>query len=64
MAVPDPSIVGFGGGAKLSEHSENPSEWDTKTEAFGVAVMHQVHCVVSGFLICNDRQYLRGPMNL
>lgn len=46
VAVSDPASVGFGGGAKLFENAQDGSLWDTKTEGFGVAVMHQLHCVV------------------
>ena len=43
----DPSKLGFGGGVRLVDYAEDPSEWDDKTEGFSIAVMHQLHCVVS-----------------
>ncbi|KZL80406.1 hypothetical protein CI238_03412 [Colletotrichum incanum] len=42
IAVPDPSIYGLSGGGKVWE---NPEDFDTKTEAWTVSVMHQLHCL-------------------
>jgi hypothetical protein len=44
--VPDPSKLGFGGGVKLVDYAEDPSEFEDTTEGFAIAVMHQLHCVV------------------
>lgn len=44
IAVPDPSIYGLSGGGKVWE---NPADFDDKTEAWTVSVMHQLHCLVS-----------------
>ncbi|WQF88034.1 Putative mycotoxin biosynthesis protein UstYa [Colletotrichum destructivum] len=42
IAVPDPSIYGLSGGGKVWE---NPADFDDKTEAWTVSVMHQLHCL-------------------
>ena len=47
MAVSDPSVAGFGGGVRMVEHAEDPTVWEDTSEGFGLAVMHQIHCIVS-----------------
>ena len=47
IAVPDPSIYGLSGGGKIWE---NPKDFDDKTEAWTVSVMHQIHCLVRTYL--------------
>jgi hypothetical protein len=48
VSFPKPSIGGVQGwGMKMKHVAANPDEWKEESEGFGVAVMHQVHCVVS-----------------
>ncbi|KAH8746020.1 hypothetical protein F5883DRAFT_654254 [Diaporthe sp. PMI_573] len=46
VSFPKPSIGGVQGwGMKMKHVAANPDEWKEESEGFGVAVMHQVHCV-------------------
>jgi len=45
VAVPDPSIAGHGGGMKLKDSAVLPSLFESTSEGFVLAVMHQLHCV-------------------
>lgn len=45
VAIPDPKLYGLSGGGR---DWENPHEFDDKTEAYTVTIMHQLHC-----LVCN-----------
>lgn len=49
IAVNSPSSVGYGGGVPLSDFTEYPSTFEPDSEGFVVAVMHQMHCIVSIF---------------
>jgi hypothetical protein len=55
VAFSEPHHGGVDGwGMKMSDVAADPLEWEEGSEGFGVAVMHQVHCVVS----------FRGSLNL
>ncbi|KAK5994226.1 Oxidase ustYa [Cladobotryum mycophilum] len=48
VAFDDPSIGGAqGGGMQMTDVAADPSKWSAKSEGFAVAVMHQLHCVIS-----------------
>ena len=51
--IHDPESVGLTGGVPMTEEGakNDPLGWSDKDYVFGVAVMHQVHCVVSILLI-------------
>jgi len=48
VAFDDPSIGGAAGrGMRMVDVAAEPSSWPQKSEGFGVAVMHQLHCVIT-----------------
>ncbi|KAK1948689.1 hypothetical protein LY78DRAFT_649819 [Colletotrichum sublineola] len=61
----DPVAQGYGFGTPLtgpgSEGNENdPIPWKEGSQAFGIGVMHQMHCVVSIKMALNDHRYFGG----
>lgn len=52
VAVENPEIVGFSGGVALKQASQNPGQWTHESQGFGLAVMHQIHCVVRSRTFC------------
>lgn len=49
VAFDDPSTGGAKGrGMRMKEVGAHPDVWSETSEGFGIAVMHQLHCVVSG----------------
>lgn len=48
VALSQPSRGSVDGwGMKMKHVAAEPGEWDEDSEGYGIAVMHQVHCVVS-----------------
>ncbi len=48
VAIPDPAVAGVNGrGMSMARVAADPSAWPADSEGFGVAAMHQLHCVVS-----------------
>lgn len=48
VALEDPSQFGVAGrGMRMKSVAADPNSWPESAEGFGVAVMHQLHCVVS-----------------
>ncbi|TEA19257.1 Oxidase ustYa [Colletotrichum sidae] len=61
----DPAAKGYGYGTPLTgPHSEgnehDPIPWTEGSQAFGIGVMHQLHCVVSIKKAINDYRYTGG----
>jgi hypothetical protein len=52
VSFQNPSLGGVQGwGMKMKHVAANPDEWEEESEGFGVAVMHQLHCVVSFIIL-------------
>jgi hypothetical protein len=53
VAFDDPSIGGATGrGMRMTDVAAEPASWSATSEGFTVAVMHQLHCLVSAFNTC------------
>ncbi|RDW68649.1 hypothetical protein BP5796_09306 [Coleophoma crateriformis] len=46
IAIENPERFGYDGGVDLSAIAENPTEFAAGTQGFGLAFLHQIHCVV------------------
>lgn len=48
IAVENPQQFGFQGGVELSAEAQNPTDFVAGSQGFGLAFLHQIHCVVRG----------------